>query len=263
MHNVLSLFKQNINQLFGICIEILNAGRSLQQLSVSMHLLANNGVIQAARISGGKGRPMLALVEMLNHTPREIRPEIETLEKHCANLARIAACSSNVVWVYHQLIASLLSGMSRTSQASIASGPEGLSHLRFTTPEDVVQLTRHPSFIALEGLERDNRTYVATLCQSNLVQLHARLAEALRCLGDTHRTLSGLKTIGLTARYTAFCVASEAAALAESEASFKSLSTEIIQIMDALDTRTRAMKEAIEHGQRVIGLLLKGETCAQ
>ena len=48
MHDVLSLFKRNINQLFGITVDILNVGRSLQQLSLSMQILANNGVVQAA-----------------------------------------------------------------------------------------------------------------------------------------------------------------------------------------------------------------------
>ena len=62
MHDVLSLFKRNINQLFGITVDILNVGRSLQQLSLSMQILANNGVVQAAKIPGGKGRPMLAPV---------------------------------------------------------------------------------------------------------------------------------------------------------------------------------------------------------
>ena len=56
MHDVLSLFKRNVNQLFGITVDILNVGRSLQQLSLSMQILANNGVVQAAKIPGGKGR---------------------------------------------------------------------------------------------------------------------------------------------------------------------------------------------------------------
>ena len=71
MHDVLSLFKRNINQLFGITVDILNVGRSLQQLSLSMQILANNGVVQAAKIPRRKGRPMLALVEILNNTLRK------------------------------------------------------------------------------------------------------------------------------------------------------------------------------------------------
>ena len=76
MHTVLTQFKRNINQLFGICVDILNVGRTLQQLSLNMQILANNGVVQAAKIPGGKGRPMLALVEILNRTPKDIRPGV-------------------------------------------------------------------------------------------------------------------------------------------------------------------------------------------
>ena len=65
MLDALGLFKRNINQLFGIYVDIMNTGRSLQLLSSSMQILAINGVAQAAKVGGGKGRPILALVEIL------------------------------------------------------------------------------------------------------------------------------------------------------------------------------------------------------
>ncbi|HRC43564.1 MAG TPA: hypothetical protein PLT27_05895 [Nitrospira sp.] len=263
MHDVLSLFKRNINQLFGICVDILNVGRSLQQLSLSMQILANNGVVQAAKIPGGKGRPMLALVEILNNTPKEIRPEVEALEHLCAGLAKVTASSSNVAWRYHQLIASLLSAMARAEQGSASKSLTTLSHLRFATAADVAQLMCHPAFANAGALERENRAYIVHLCQTNLAELHERLKEALRCLGETQQALGGLKTIGLTARYMAFCIASEAAGLAEAESNFKNLATEIINVVDHLDAKTRAMKEAIEHGQELLELLLKGHSYAK
>ena len=263
MHDVLGLFKRNINQLFGICVDILNVGRSLQQLSLSMQILANNGVVQAAKIAGGKGRPMLALVEILNNTPKEIRPEVEALEHLCTGLARITANSSNVVWRYHQLIASLLSAMRHAEQGPASKRLDTLSHLRFTTADDVAQLMHHPAFSDAGALERDNRAYIVQLCQTNLAELHERLKEALRCLADTQQALVGLKSIGLTARYMAFCISSEAAGLAEGEANFKNLATEITHVVDDLDAKTRIMKEAIEHGQELLELLLKGYTYAK
>ena len=60
-----------------------------------------------------------------------------------------------------------------------------------------------------------------------------------------------------------FCIASEAAGLAEAEANFKNLATEITHVVDDLDAKTRAMKEAIEHGQELLELLLKGHTYAK
>lgn len=263
MHDVLSLFKRNISQLFGITVDILNVGRSLQQLSLSMQILANNGVVQAAKIPGGKGRPMLALVEILNNTPKEIRPEVAALEHLCAGLAKVTASSSNIVWRYHQLIASLLSAMAHGRSASTSSNLDSLSHLRFTTPADIVQLTHHPSFAAAGALECENRQFVVNLCQANLAELHERLKEALRYLGETQQALGGLKMIGLTTRYMAFCIASEAAGLAEAEANFKNLAAEISSVVDDLDHKTRAMKDAIEHGQELLGLLLKGHTYAK
>lgn len=67
MLNVLGVFKRNINQLFGTCVDILNVGRLLQQLSSAMQILAINGVVQAAKVEGDKGRPLLALVEILRN----------------------------------------------------------------------------------------------------------------------------------------------------------------------------------------------------
>ena len=47
--------------------------------------------------------------------------------------------------------------------------------------------------------------------------------------------------IGLTTRYMAFCISSEAAVLAEAEANFKNLSTEITHVLEDLDAKARAM----------------------
>lgn len=263
MHDALSQFKRNINQLFGICVEILNVGRSLQQLSWSMQILANNGVVQAAKVSGGKGRPMLALVEILNHTPKEIRPEVETLEQLCAQLARVAAHSSSLVWRYHQLIATLLSSIRQGAEGRSTSVDPAIDHLRFTTPEDLERLVHHTDFTHGDRLVQSNRAYLAHLCQTILGELHTEFKHALRCLADTKRALNGLKMIGMTSRYMAFCIASEAAGLAEAEANFKNLSAEIGTLVDDLDGKTRTMKVAIDDGEDLVELLLKGHACAK
>jgi hypothetical protein len=263
MLDVLGVFKRNINQLFGICVDILNVGRSLQQLSLSMQILAINGVVQAAKVGDGKGRPILALVQILNRTPGEIRPEVEAIERLCAKLAQLAAHSSNLVWRYYQLIASLLVAMPRESPSSSSAAAAIVPHLRFTTPDDIAQLMAHPSFHMGEQLERDNRKTIATICRTNLTELHERLNEALRCLGDTRRALHGLEMIGLTARYMAFCIASEAAGLEEAGMNFKTLSKEIGQAVDELNAKTHAMKTSIDGGSDMVELLLKGHVHAK
>ncbi len=263
MLDALGLFKRNINQLFGICVDIMNAGRSLQLLSSSMQILAINGVAQAAKVGGGKGRPILALVEILNHTPREIKPEVEAIEQVCAELARLTAHSSNIVWRYYQLIAGVLAAMPQSDQSSCLADRHLPSHLRFTTPEDITQLMTDPSFQLGEPLERDNRSSIAAICRTNLTELHTRLSDAVRCLNETGRALHGLKMIGLTARYLAFCIASEAAALGEAGMNFKTLSAEIGLVVDELDARMRAMKSSIDSGQSLVELLLKGNSDAK
>ena len=262
MLDVLGVFKRNTNQLFGICVDILNVGRSLQQLSSSMQILAINGVAQAAKVGDGKGRPILALVEILNRTPGEIRPEVEAIEHLCANLARLAAQSSSIVWRYYQLIASLLMALPQEGRASSHAGTN-VSHLRFTTPDDIVQLMACPSVHMGTQLERDNRKAIADICRANLAELHERLSDALRCLGDTRRALHGLEMIGLTARYMAFCIASEAAVLEEAGMNFKTLAKEIGQAVDELNVKTRAMKTSIDGGLDMVERLLKGDIYAQ
>ncbi len=263
MLDALGLFKRNINQLFGICVEIMNTGRSLQLLSSSMQTLAINGVVQAAKVEGGKGRPILALVEILNHTPREIKPEVEAIERLCTELARLTAQSSSIVWRYYQLIGSVLVAMSQSHQSSCPMDGHLPAPLHFTTPEDITRLMTDPSFQLGNPLERDNRNSITAICRANLTELHARLSDALRCLSETHRALHGLKMIGLTVRYMAFCIASEAAALGESGTSFKTLAAEIGHVVDELDAKTHAMKSSIDNGQSLVGLLLKGNSDAK
>ncbi|MDH5667145.1 MAG: hypothetical protein OEY86_03950 [Nitrospira sp.] len=259
MLDVLSVFKRNTNQLFGICVDILNVGRSLQQLSLSMQILAINGVVQAAKVGDGKGRPILALVEILNHTPGEIRPEVETIERLCAKLAKLAAHSSNTVWRYYQLIAGLLTTIPREYRTSSRMHADAILDLPFTTPDDLAQLTAHPTFQTGDALARSNRQSIATICRANLTDLHERLEEALSCLDDTRRALHGLETIGLTARYMAFCIASEAAGLGEAGMNFKNLATEIGKAVDELNAKTHTMKVSIDGGVEMVELLLRGQ----
>ena len=75
--------------------------------------------------------------------------------------------------------------------------------------------------------------------------------------------MNGLKTIGLTVRYMAFCIASEAAGLAEAEANFKTLAMEISEVVDDLDTKMKAMRGSIDHGCEVLSSLLKGHIYAE
>jgi hypothetical protein len=205
----------------------------------------------------------LALVEILNYTPREIKPEVEAIEQLCATLAQLTAQSSNIVWRYYQLIASLLVTIPQARQSSGPVDMDMFSRLHFTTPEDIAQLITHPAFQHGEPLERTNRGSMATICQSNLSELHARLSEALHCLGEIRRALHGLKMIGLTARYMAFCIASEAASLEEAGINFKTLSAEIGHVVDELDAKTHAMKASIDSGQDLVELLLKGNGYAK
>ena len=263
MLDVLGVFKRNTNQLFGICVDILNVGRSLQQLSLSMQILAINGVVQAAKVGDGKGRPILALVEILNHTPGEIRPEVEAIERLCAKLARLAAHSSNIVWRYYQLVGSLLATIPREHGSSSPTNTVAIPDLQFTTPDDLAQLMAHPSFQMGEPLERNNRQSIAAICQTNLTELHERLRDALGCLDDTRQALHGLETIGLTARYMAFCIASEAVGLGDAGMNFKNLATEIGQAVDELNAKTHTMKSSIDGGLDMVELLLKGQVHAQ
>lgn len=69
--------------------------------------------------------------------------------------------------------------------------------------------------------------------------------------------------IGLTARYMAFCIASEAAALDDAGLNFKNLSTEIGRAVDDLEAKTHTMKVSIESGQELVESLLEGHVHAE
>lgn len=102
-----------------------------------------------------------------------------------------------------------------------------------------------------------------TICQANLTELHERLREALRCLCEIRRALYGLGMIGRTVRYMAFCLTSEAAGLEGAGVNFRNLAVEIGKAVDVLDAETKAMKTAIDDGQDMMELLLKGPVDAK
>jgi len=121
----------------------------------------------------------------------------------------------------------------------------------------------HPSFQAGGALEHSNRQSIASICQVNLTELHERLEEALDCLGNTRRALHGLETIGLTARYRAFCIAPEAAWLGDKGMNFRNLATEIGKAVDERNAKTHATKTSIDGGVAMVELLLRGQVHAK
>lgn len=98
MLDALTQFNHRTNRMFGTCVEIQNMAAKLNRTTLEMRLLAANGVVYAAHLPGGEGRPLLALADILTGIPEQIRPAVRLLESLCADLARCTAdCSTACV----------------------------------------------------------------------------------------------------------------------------------------------------------------------
>ena len=93
---MIARYQLMITRMFGISVDILNVARSLESMAFEMQLLARNGVVQAAKVSAGEGKALLALAGILSSYPGTITPEVEELGMQCKAIARqTAECSSS------------------------------------------------------------------------------------------------------------------------------------------------------------------------
>lgn len=189
-------FERDTNRVFGACIDIQNTTRALGETMFEMELLARNGVAKAARLAAGQGKPLLALAEILAGLPRDMRTEVDALERHCHELSQRTADASHRV----RLLGAFVEGV-REIEAR-ASGD----------PAPVVRRVDETREAVIGHLAASNR--LVTTCDENLDQLRRH---------------------GLTARYLAQHIEIEASQIQGSGA-FVGLAREIHATIDHLES---------------------------
>ena len=250
MLEALTAFNTRTNRMFGTCVEIQNMAARLTQTTVEMRLLAANGVVYAAHLPGGEGRPLLALANILTGIPDQIRPTVRLLEQLCGDLARCTGECSNRVRLYYQMVRSLLSSR---EEGLVAADGFDADTARLTRPSEVQALYR---LLQQSGDARAAHLgVVADRCLRNLGRIGEELDAADKVLLSVERKLGELRNIGLTARYLAQYVEVEAARLDDGRDSFGNLAGGIHQALDHMDEVQTRLVPALRTGNELVSRL--------
>lgn len=245
---VLDQFMTDINSLFRICTAVTNFARSMNAMVREIELLAMNGVVHAAKITEGQGKPLLALGEILTDLPRRISPEVRELETWCNQVAKNTAKCSDLVRRFHQHLSCLLVMLYRESRSEDFSTIERLAALNLTRASGIASLVKGLQWEKMPPLCQANMKFLAAQCQTNIAETTRLLKASDHHLKRAHLSAENIKALGITARYLALYISVEAAALREAQSSFQNLASTINGIIDRLEQQFKVMNQTIAEG---------------
>ena len=250
-HNM-AAYKTTISQLFRICMEVMTFARAMNTMVYEMELLAMNGVVHAAKVSDGQGKPLLALGEILSDLPSKITPEVRELESWCAQVAKNTAKCADFGRHHYQQICCLVATICRYSEEGQFANCEDLSRLNLTQPSDINTLMKSTLFDGAPRLTRDNMNFLANRCEVNSAEITQLLKHSAQCLGKGKMAAENIKGIGTTARYLALYICIEAAYLSDKQASFNNLAKTITETIDQLDEQFKSMTDVLLEGELLL-----------
>ena len=250
-HNM-AAYRATISQLFRICMEVMTFARAMNTMVYEMELLAMNGVVHAAKVSDGQGKPLLALGEILSDLPSKITPEVRELESWCAQVAKNTAKCSDLGRHHYQQTCCLVAGICRYAEESQLANCEDLTRLNLTRSADITTLMKNSLFDTVPSLPRGNMNFLANRCRSNSAEITQLLKHSAQCLGKGKVSAENIKAIGTTARYLALYICIEAAYLSDKQASFNNLAKTITETIDQLDEQFKSMTDILLEGELVL-----------
>lgn len=257
----LTQYKGSINQLFSICMDVVKFARAMNAMVSAMQILAMNGVVLAAKVQEGQGKPLLALGEILSDLPEKISPEVRELESWCIQVAKNTARCSDLVRRYYQHTLCLVTSVFANVTEENAEVLEELARVNLTKTSGISNFTKHPFFDALEPLSQMNLRRIGSQCELNLDETLGLLKHSMQCLEKAKQASENIKTVGTTARYLCLYISVEASYLSQNQKSFENLATTIHETINRLDTQFEELKDTIVEGDLVLKRLVgKGGT---
>lgn len=245
---VLDQFMTDINSLFRICTAVTNFARSMNAMVREIELLAMNGVVHAAKIAEGQGKPLLTLGEILTDLPKRISPEVRELETWCNHIAKNTAKCSNLVRRFYQHLSCLLVMINRSSQEEDFSTLERLAALNLTRASGIASLVMEVERGKMLPLCQANMKFLAAQCQTNMAETTRLLKASDDHLKKAHLSAENIKALGITARYLALYISVEAASLRQTQSSFQNLASTINETIDRLEQQFKIMNQTIAEG---------------
>ena len=224
-------FQRRSTQLFSVSVDILNAARNLDSMSVDLQLLARNGVVRAAHLNhatGGKGNTLLALAKVLSECPQELAPQVAQLVQHCRAIARHTADCTSLARRYQQHFRALVDGL----RAGAAMGEERefanrLADADLLTESGFSLCIDRRHLAVLHGVGPANLLLIAERCAEILRRLRSEFSEVRASLVAVGAALKAVQRAVGTVNYLGMNVAIEAAHFSGAGADFQRLAGEI------------------------------------
>jgi hypothetical protein len=258
MSRAIKRYQDDVTQLFEKCVKIQNIARSLTPIAMSIEMLAKNGVVQAARITGSEGRPLVTLAEILSALPNKIVPEVEALESACRDLAETTANCAHLVRRFSMYGTSLKYVVERANNgaATTAMGAEDVGEPDNDDEEEkeltINELAEHPALASISEIEDIN---VKRLLQSSIdaiSQLKNLIGEANLIVEQNGTRVNRIRNTGFTAHYVALNVRIEAARISQWRENFQNLATTVKNTVDDLDGRLESIETLIQESTRLM-----------
>lgn len=243
-------YQADVTQLFEKCVKIQNIARSLTPIAMSIEMLAKNGVVQAARITGSEGRPLVTLAEILSALPNQIVPEVEALEAACQALAETTANCAHLVRRFAKYGTSLAFVVERAANGSIAAkkGTDDGEEEELSINE----LANHPAIASMTEIEAMNITRLVKCSVDAVDELRSLIREANIIVEQNGTRVNRIRNTGFTAHYVALNVRIEAARISQWRENFQNLATTVKKTVDDLDGRLDTIETLIQESTRLM-----------
>ena len=245
-------YNRQVNQVFGVCVDVQNIARPLARLANQMELLARNGVVHAAKLDLDLGRPLSVLTSFLSELPDKIEPNIANVEQTGGDLAAAVAECTSRIRIYYMQVEALLD-IARRHDVRIP-------HRRYTAVADLDALEAGLMEARLLPSERRSVSITVQRARENLAMV-ARLVEGAQTHIETVRTcLEELRRAARMSRYVSQCVRVEVSQVSGQSGRFTSFADQVASTVDVLEERLNALGHLSRDGKSLLATLAEGVT---
>lgn len=258
MSNLISKYMTDINEVFGIGVEVLNGTRSLKGISLDLKLLAINGIVQAAKIGTSQGQSLITLSGFLSDLPIQIAPELSQLEVITSKLSgQLTICSIAVrrFLKYSTALQMTLDRVLKDLKSSYNSSDFDLLDLK-----ELDKLSKH---ISLEKASEHDKKIIKAIADRNINivdNINTLLYDAHTSIIKARKKIESIKRNGFIANYMGSNILIESSYLSTDQKSFSGLVSNIREIVLTLDNQLFKILESINHGDSILNSLAQIRT---
>lgn len=251
MSHSITKYKDDVTEVFGIGVEVLNGARSLRSISQDLKLLAFNGIVQASKIGSEQGKSLITLSGFLSDLPTQISPELSDLEELAGKLSmQITICSIAVrrFMLYTVGLDTMLKTTENKRRFERTYDLMDLNHLR--------QLKKQYSHGDIT-FESSNIQYLSGMNLELLSKLNDLLQQSLKTIEQSSKKIERIRRNGFIANYMGSNINIESSYITGTKQSFDGLVNNIRSIVEDLNEKLDLIQDKIQDGQKLLTSLIK------